>query len=159
MFKNIRNNKGFTLIELMIVVAIIGILAAIAIPNFLKYQRKSKTSEAKMNLGGIGTSAESWHSEKDTYAIAAPTVVGTAGTDAVNDLNWSAQGVSRYDYYFDTKGLYTHSQGAGGGGDNSVASTATTFTAGATGDVGMGAGSSSYLYNEQRTLTTVAEGI
>jgi len=51
----IRKASGFTLIELMIVVAIIGILAAIAIPNFLKFQCKSKQSEAKTNLSGIFT--------------------------------------------------------------------------------------------------------
>lgn len=45
-----RNSNGFTLIELMIVVAIIGILAAVAIPAFMKYIRRSKTTEATMNV-------------------------------------------------------------------------------------------------------------
>ena len=43
----LQNRKGFTLIELMIGVAIIGILAAVAVPGFMKYIKDSKTSEAK----------------------------------------------------------------------------------------------------------------
>lgn len=46
----LKNRKGFTLIELMIVVAILGILAAVAIPAFLKYIKRAKTSEATMNI-------------------------------------------------------------------------------------------------------------
>ena len=68
MTKLIRNNqKGFTLIELMIVVAIIGILAAIAIPNFMQYQLKAKSAEAKTNLGSIKTAQEAYKAERDVY--------------------------------------------------------------------------------------------
>jgi type IV pilus assembly protein PilA len=54
-FKELRAKQtGFTLIELMIVVAIIGILAAVAIPAFMEYMKKSKSSEASLNLNKIG---------------------------------------------------------------------------------------------------------
>jgi type IV pilus assembly protein PilA len=60
MSSRITGQKGFTLIELMIVVAIIGILAAIAIPNFLQYQMRARQSEARTNTMGIKTSMVSY---------------------------------------------------------------------------------------------------
>ncbi len=65
--KNLKKREGFTLIELMIVVAIIGILAAIAIPNFIKFQLRSKASEGKINLAAIRTAQESFFAEVGTY--------------------------------------------------------------------------------------------
>jgi prepilin-type N-terminal cleavage/methylation domain-containing protein len=62
-----RLSKGFTLIELMIVVAIIGILAAIAVPNFMKFQARARQSEAKTNLRAWGTAAKSYFAEYNTW--------------------------------------------------------------------------------------------
>ena len=66
-----KRSKGFTLIELMIVVAIIAILAAIAIPQYKKFQLKAKTSEAKTNLGSIRSCEEAYAAENDVYVTAA----------------------------------------------------------------------------------------
>jgi type IV pilus assembly protein PilA len=63
------NEDGFTLVELMVVVAIIGVLSAIAVPNFKKYQAKSKTSEAKLQLSAAYTAQQSFYSDYDTYHV------------------------------------------------------------------------------------------
>jgi type IV pilus assembly protein PilA len=70
---NLRKKaKGFTLIELMIVVAIIGILAAVAIPAFMKYIRRSKTSEATMNIRKIFDSSVSYYQEEHALRDGTP---------------------------------------------------------------------------------------
>ena len=87
----LKGQKGFTLIELMIVVAIIGILAAIAIPNFLQYQLKSRQSEAKTNLQAIKTSEVSFQAERGCYVgVAVEGVVApVAGTKTI-PFTWGA---------------------------------------------------------------------
>jgi type IV pilus assembly protein PilA len=86
LFHNMKKREGFTLIELMIVVAIIGILAAIAIPNFLRFQLRSKAGEGKVNLAAIRTAEEGYYAEYSTYVettVQSPrdeaTLTGAAG--------------------------------------------------------------------------------
>ena len=67
MFSRFHNRKGFTLIELMIVVVIIGILAALAIPRFMKATSKAKQSEAKQLLKQIYTMEHTYRQGNNTY--------------------------------------------------------------------------------------------
>jgi type IV pilus assembly protein PilA len=66
--KKMKQEDGFTLVELMIVVAIIGVLSAVAIPNFKKYQAKAKTSEAKVQLAAAYTAEQAFYGDFGMYA-------------------------------------------------------------------------------------------
>ncbi|MEJ2640632.1 MAG: prepilin-type N-terminal cleavage/methylation domain-containing protein [Desulfosarcinaceae bacterium] len=65
-----NNKKGFTLIELMIVIAIIGILAAIAIPNFISYRNKSYCSQAESDARSTAAAISDWYSDPGNTALA-----------------------------------------------------------------------------------------
>ena len=143
MLKKLQSKKGFTLIELMIVVAIIGILAAIAIPNFLRFQAKSKQSEAKTNLGGIFTAEVSYFSEENEFA--------NLGT-----VSWTPVGTAKYRYTtgagtdmgdlgvtFDTWDTATPAIGT---------ATPPAFTAGAQGNVDTDALLDQWTMNDVRDL-------
>lgn len=114
--KKVQNKEGFTLVELMIVVAIIGILAAIAIPNFLAYQLKSKSAEAKTNIGAIKTSLVAYAAERDEYLTASSTPAGNAttqklawtpiGGEGFESLGFAPSGDVYFRYAIDTEANY-----------------------------------------------------
>jgi len=107
-----RKNEGFTLIELMIVIAIIGILAAIAIPQFSAYRTRSYNAAAEADLRNAATAQEAYYVDKQTY-VAAPqtnltgstygfytsqgvTVDGTAGTQLYTMTALNSSGNKTY---------------------------------------------------------------
>jgi type IV pilus assembly protein PilA len=158
MLSKLRSKKGFTLIELMIVVAIIGILAAIAIPNFLKFQAKSKQSEAKTNLGGIFTAETAFYGDNNYYGN-------------FSQIAWAPVGTAKYTYY---SGGYTN--GASGPSpapvspaDNAgntasgltmpagVARTDNTFIIGATGNIDTDATLDQWTINNARSLVVLSD--
>lgn len=108
----VKQQSGFTLIELMIVVVIIGVLASISMPMFQKYQLRAKASEAPRNLGAIRTNEEATYTRWQSYVTATPSprgkaaLAGPAGaknmawtsSDGFKLLGFAAQGSVYYSY-------------------------------------------------------------
>lgn len=76
-------NIGFSLIELMIVVAIMAFLAMLAVPNFMRFLAKAKRAEAYMNLSSIYAAEKAYYAEHNTYS---PTLCGQGG------VGWKPEG-------------------------------------------------------------------
>lgn len=105
------NKKGFTLVELMIVVAIIGILAAIAIPNFIAMQYRSKRSEVQSNMKAIKTTQQAYDAEFSRYLTVADFTPDDAPGKVLRDfgsgtafdtIGWKPDGQVRGSYKVQT---------------------------------------------------------
>jgi len=146
MKNNWRHQQGFSLTELMIVVAIIGILATIAIPNFLRYQAKAKQTEAKNNLVAIHTGEIAYFAENNGYI------------DDFNAIGFAVSGASQRYYYKIGKA----SSGAlppGCTASNLDAVAATAFTAVAIGNIDGDATCDVWTINDQKVLTNVTNDV
>ncbi len=140
-------SKGFSLIELMIVVAIISILASIAVPIYTRYIRKSRTSEAISNLGAIAMFEETYFSEGDSYVTTSPNPSEVPGPGSSGDrlpfsetiAGWSTlgrvvpNGSPLYFQYEIRAGRFNSSGGADTGGTGNLQTHTSTVRPGSTG--------------------------
>ena len=110
MLKSFRKQEGFTLIELMIVVAIIGILAAIAIPNFIQYQMRSRTSEAKTNLSAVKTAELAFQAENRCFLTSTEVVPATVPNNGAM-VAWTGAIATATQKCFDNLGAPVTNQG------------------------------------------------
>ncbi len=93
MIKLLRSKKGFTLVEIMIVVAIIGLLAAIAIPNFIKSRNRSRDAVCTNNMKQIASALEQVCMENNLSAVSTGDITWNAGPAADG---WGIVGAASY---------------------------------------------------------------
>jgi type IV pilus assembly protein PilA len=91
---NKKSQKGFTLVELLVVIIIIGILAAIALPNFLNQSAKAKQTEAKQNIAVINRIQTLYRVENSSFAdsfdkLAIGSISGTTGTATTGNYDYT----------------------------------------------------------------------
>ena len=93
----IESEAGFTLVELMIVVGIIGLLSAIAVPNFISYQARSRRSEAYVNLAAVARIQSTYHAERGEFfeAGAWPNFAAYGGL-STRKMEWDAASEAAY---------------------------------------------------------------
>ncbi len=99
MKKLFRKEKGFTLIELIIVVAIIGIIAGIAIPRFLGVRTKAKVTRAFADMASIGTALEMYYTEEDEYPQTLGDVKLKEYISSIPDEPFGTEDALEYRYY------------------------------------------------------------
>lgn len=170
--KLLLNNRGFTLVELMVVVAIIGILAAIAIPNYDKYQSKARQAEVKLGLVSIYTAESAFSAESGAFTL------------CLNSIGFGTEGGKKfYAFGFGTTAAYLATSGTNctfGANESSFAATTgvksaaatatqltnytvtsnTSFNAGGAGSISTSnAAYDTWMINEQKVLTNTIMGL
>ena len=85
-----RSKRGMTLIELLIVIVIVGILAAIAVPTYTNYIQRARRADAKVALEQVRATQEMWRAEKGSYGTLAQiqTTMGAPATSVSIYYNW-----------------------------------------------------------------------
>jgi type IV pilus assembly protein PilA len=173
------SSAGFTLVELMVVVAIIGVLSAVAVPQFKKYQAKAKQSEAKIQLAAVYNAEVGSSSDYDTYAtcltflsyetpakgyyaIGFSAVAAVPDGQVANRANINTCTATASNFILPTNPLRANTAVAlpVAGDLNSAVPTATVFRAAAAGNIATGGANAldKWTINETKTLTNVLIG-